>query len=449
MAPRILPVLLASLAPCMFSQVPITVKAGDPAPPLTWTKIVASDPASGTAENFFGYTTVLLFLRPVSHNEQTVSAWNELVGQFAGKPVNFVWIANEKEESLVPFLKEHPVRGWMLLDPQEASYRAYGVEGADEVLIDPHGIISGFTQWTSSQDQLKAVLDGRAVVIRGEPTEEQLDAFFEGKAVRLEAQPSRTPPLPQKPDLPPSDEVHISLSGEQGTVSSTAPDYWMRRGFDLRAILSSIFDTGAIRIELPQALDNGTRYDFVFVPRQPEDEETVNRRVREAIEKYFRVTIASEIRSMDVYVITADKGKTPPRKSETEALGGGFLSTSRSFEIPEAFRLPEGAARTRKAFEEATRRAMESPEYRQFMAMAQLVGMTAISTSMDDFRRGLEEGLQRPVVDETELMGFYDFQVQGEAQTTEGFLAMLCDQLGLLVTPAPRSVEMIVVRPSQ
>jgi hypothetical protein len=43
---------------------------------------------------------VLLFLRPVSRNEQAVSSWNKLVEQFADKPVNFVWIANEAEESL-------------------------------------------------------------------------------------------------------------------------------------------------------------------------------------------------------------------------------------------------------------------------------------------------------------------------------------------------------------
>jgi uncharacterized protein (TIGR03435 family) len=449
MAFRILPVLLASLATPMFSQVPITVKTGDPAPHLTWTKIVASDPVSGTPENFIGYTTVLLFLRPVSHNEQTVSAWNKLVGQFAGMPVNFVWVADEKEESLLPFLKEHPVRGWMLLDPQEASYKAYGVEGSDEVLIDPRGTISGFSRWTPSQEQIQAVLDGRAIAVQGEPTEEQLDAFFEGKAVRVEASPSRPPPPPQKPDLPPSDEVHISLSQEQGTISSTAPDHWMRRGFDMRAILSSIFDTGPIRIELPPAFDNSTRYDFVFVPPQPQDEETVNRRVRQAIEKYFHVTVAPESRSIDVYVITSQKGKTPPQKSESEAFGGGVSMTTRSFAVPEAFGLPESAARTRKAFEEVSRRAMESPEFRQAMAMAQLVGLTAVSSSVDDFHRALEEGLQRPVVDQTGLTGVYDFQVGGEAHTTEEFLSMLRDQLGLLVTPARRSIEIIVVRPFQ
>jgi hypothetical protein len=36
-------------------------------------------------------------------------------------------------------------------------------------------------------------------------------------------------------------------------------------------------NTGPTRIELPPALDNRTRYGFVFVPPQPEDEETINR----------------------------------------------------------------------------------------------------------------------------------------------------------------------------
>jgi hypothetical protein len=133
----------------------------------------------------------------------------------------------------------------------------------------------------------------------------------------------------------------------------------MRRGFDLRALLSSIFNTSPVRIELPPALDNGARYDFVFVPPQPEDEEIINRQVRDGIEKYFHVTVTPEIRSMDVYVITAQKGKTPPPKSESEAFGGGVAWTSRSFAVPEAFRLPEGAAPTRKAVEEVTRLAME------------------------------------------------------------------------------------------
>jgi uncharacterized protein (TIGR03435 family) len=385
---------------------------------------------------------VLLFLRPVSANEEAVSSWNKLVEQFADKPVSFVWIANEREESLGPFLKTHPVRGWMVLDPQDESYKAYGIEGGAGVLIEPGGTIPGFTSMTPDVDQIQAVLDGRAIAIKGDPTEAQLDAIFDGEAIRLEAEPFRSPPLPQKPDLPPSDEVHISPSHSDGTISSSGPDHWMRRGFDLRAVLSEVLGTSPTRIELPATLENETRYDFVLVPPQEEDEEAMNRQVRAGIEKYFHVSITPETRPVDVYVMTAVEGKTPPRKSEDESFVGatGFSSTWQDF------KLPQGTAPTRKAFQEASREFMASPEFRQRMATAELTAMTAFSSSMDDFRRALENGLHRPIVDETKLTGVYDFKTQGEAQTTAEFLNMLRDQLGLVLTPTQRSIEVTVVR---
>ena len=73
MAFRTLSVLLAIFVKSMFSQVPAPLKAGDHAPNLTWTKVIASGPALGGPQSLFGQVTVLLFLRPVSHNEQAVS----------------------------------------------------------------------------------------------------------------------------------------------------------------------------------------------------------------------------------------------------------------------------------------------------------------------------------------------------------------------------------------
>ncbi len=422
------------------------VKAGDRAPSLNWTKVVASGSPSGGPQSLLGQITVLLFLRPVSSHEHALLRWNELVQEFAGKPVNFIWIANEQDTSLAPFLKSHHVAGWMVLDSREESYRAYGVEGAAGVLIDSFGTIAGFTFLTPEQEQIQAVLDGRAIAIQGDPTESQLDDFFEAKAVRIEAEPSRSPPPPQKPDLPPSDELHISPSTTEGTISSGGPDHWMRRGFDLRAVLSEISGTNPSRIELPAALDNGTRYDFILMPPGEEDEAAIKRQVRAGIENYFHVTIATEIRSVEVYILTAAEGKTPPRRSENDTFGGSFGSTWRRFKVSDEFKLPEGADRTRKAVEEANRRFVESPEFRQAMAMAQLIGMTALSSSMDDFCRALEEGLHSPVLDETGLTGLYDFSIQGDAQETEEFLNLLRNQLGLVLTSTERSIEMTIVR---
>ena len=83
MALRTLPVLLVSLATCMFAQDPTSLKAGDPAPDLSVTKSVAHA----------GHFTVLLLLRPVSHNAEMVTRWNNMVEHFSGQPIDFVWIA--------------------------------------------------------------------------------------------------------------------------------------------------------------------------------------------------------------------------------------------------------------------------------------------------------------------------------------------------------------------
>lgn len=304
------------------------------------------------------------------------------------------------------------------------------------MIIDPHGIISGFTFMSPHQDQIQAVLDGRVVAIKGDATEAQLDAIFDGKVVRVEAEPHRSPPPPEKPNLPPSDEVHISPTHERGTVSSTAPDHWMRRGFDLRSILAEITNTTPSRIDLPSTLDNEARYDFVFVPPREEDEETIHRQVRSAIEKYFHVTITPTVRSTDVYVMTALEGKTPKPKNPASEFHSGSSTFSTHWKSVE---LPEGVAPTRKALEEASRQAM---------ATAQLTAMTGLSSSMDDLCRALEDGLHRPIIDETKMTGIYDFKIQGEAETTEQFFTMLRDQLGLVLIPTQRPIELVVVQPT-
>ncbi len=61
----------------------------------------------------------------------------------------------------------------------------------------------------------------------------------------------------------------------------------------------------------------------------------------------------------------------------------------------------------------------------------------------------LEEGLNRPIVDETNMKGRYDLAVRGEAGAPEDFLQRLREQLGLVLTAARRDIEMLVVRPGR
>ena len=67
--------------------------------------------------------------------------------------------------------------------------------------------------------------------------------------------------------------------------------------------------------------------------------------------------------------------------------------------------------------------------------------------TIEDFCHMLEQGLDRPLVNETHLDGKFDFHVQGEGDQQNNFTERLSTQLGLVVTPARRQVEMLVFTP--
>ena len=66
--------------------------------------------------------------------------------------------------------------------------------------------------------------------------------------------------------------------------------------------------------------------------------------------------------------------------------------------------------------------------------------------------RGVTEGAQkialdRPVVNKTNLQGQFAFRVKASEGAENDFLKRLGDQLSLTVTPAQRSVEIVVIEP--
>ncbi len=305
-----------------------------------------------------------------------------------------------------------------------------------EVVVDPYGNIVGFTSFLQP-DQLSGVLDGKAVAIPRSTGDDQVFKLLAEGKVRLESEPGRFRPtdMPAKPDFPPSDEVHISPSKTKGTDSSSGPDFWVQRGFDLKTIVSMVYEKDLARVILPEQLDNGDEFDFVMVLPRQEDEKTIHQFVQRAIEKQFKVTAVVESKPAEVYVMTAIQGKTPPAKAGPESLGGGFTSAS-GFE----FSLPAGTPPTPEGMNRAMQEMLKRPEN---------VGLSNISagnTTMDDFRQQLERGLGRPVIDETGLEGVYDLEVQGNATNTAEFIQMLRQQMGLVLTTATRNIEFLTLR---
>ena len=58
----------------------------------------------------------------------------------------------------------------------------------------------------------------------------------------------------------------------------------------------------------------------------------------------------------------------------------------------------------------------------------------------------LSEPDREVILDETHLDGTYALNVHSEALTTREFLHVLCDKLGLVVTPGRREISMLVAR---
>jgi uncharacterized protein (TIGR03435 family) len=182
------------------------------------------------------------------------------------------------------------------------------------------------------------------------------------------------------------------------------------RDYDLKTILSVITGQDATRILLPTSLENNQGYDFVLVLPRPENKPTVDRLLHQGIEKYFQISITLEERTTDVYVMTAQEGKTPK-----EADSGGSFSCSKLL-----------VDRARTGFE-----------------------ISAYSHDISEFRNTLEHTLHRPIIDETNLQGTYDLALNAKARDTADILQQLRDQLGLVLTPAQRRIEILVVNPLQ
>jgi len=427
---RLLLLLLVFAVTGMFSQSGIfgpvlnRLKAGDVAPDIRFSKILnAAGRTAWSPPNLSGQVTVLSIFPDTSHNPDAISRWNALTDQFAGQPVQFVWITGERETSLVPWLAEHPI-SWVLHDPQGETGRSYGMELPSGVIIGADRRILGFDVMMVPQlESVVAALEGRITTTPPKRGAAQFKAFMESRRVLLAAEPRRMPRLDDhKPSFSPSYTLHVTPSqkdGESGNYGG--PDYWSLNGFDLKKLIAELYSINPIRIHLPASLDNGTRYDFSLVLPEAESKEQMYERFRQGIQDYFHITATGEERLLDVYVVTALDRKPPAAKSRTEESWGGLSSVG----------------------------FMDTAGDGDFLREPKSVGIGGIWSigtegTAVDFCRTLERALDRPVVNETHLEGQFEFKVEASQTAQASFLERLRDQLGLVVTPAQRNVDILV-----
>jgi uncharacterized protein (TIGR03435 family) len=227
--------------------------------------------------------------------------------------------------------------------------------------------------------------------------------------------------------------VHITptTQREGETSIQIGGDRWIARGFDVKALLSEIYDIDVRRIDLPDSVAAGARYDVALMLPQEVDEDTMQEMLESAVERRFGLKITRENRSVDVYVLTAPNGP------------GAALHLHGGHGIPTLVTARAGAS--------AGSASDDAGQIRYFGKDCSGIasgGISASAGTIGEFRRTLEPDLDRLLVDETNLTGSYDFKI-GNYTNQQELFKLLHDELGLVVVPAQRSVTMLTVRPAQ
>ena len=414
----------------LFGKITARPKAGDLAPDLIFTKVLHTQGSvSWTADKLSGRVTVLEFLPYVSGNPDVVKKWNALVTQFKGEPIQFVWIVGEKETTLLPFLKDHPIEGWVFLDPDKETGQAYGLETPEPVIIGSDRRILGFDgAMMPSEELLNAVLGDRITTTPPKPTPEGLKAFAESGRMLLSAEAHAMPRFEDKrPNFTPSYKVHIEKArDESGGGNFSAADYWSLQGYTVKGLLAEMLDVSPIRIELSASIDSAARYDFSIVLPKPEDKSVMQLLIRQGVEDYFHLTLTRENKLRDVYVLTGTGDKL--RKSALDRRRGGSFSSSMSFE-----------ANSKDVAGES--------EYK----IDAVTGVSMKGATVDEFCRLLEQNLDRPLVNESKIDGRFDFEISeldpaAKSPRRGDFVERLRGELGLVITEDQRNVETTVYR---
>lgn len=97
----------------------------------------------------------------------SVPHMNELAEQFLGKPVVFVSITDDDPDTLDRFLKERPLKTWIVRDPERVNWKRFGVPSIPHlVVVNRAGRIVGETLPENVTAQtINALMEGKDVTL--------------------------------------------------------------------------------------------------------------------------------------------------------------------------------------------------------------------------------------------------------------------------------------------
>jgi uncharacterized protein (TIGR03435 family) len=331
----------------------------------------------------------------------TIPHMNKLAEEFRGKDVVFIAVTYEDETAVKAFLTKRPIGGWIGLDTDRSMVRAYRVQGWPHgVIVNKDGVIAGIMHpGLLTAEMLKEVLaTGK---LKTQPTSDDLPAFSKEAQ---EADPSVSaffmmPGVDRRGEKPPLFRVVIrepEFTNNSGLVHSSSGRL-TGRNVGLDAVMSAVFGVSRARIVIGSSLSE-SKYDVVInMPR--EQEGLMEASFEQALEATFGLRVRREKRESPVYVMSLGRSGVRGLK-ESEVTGG--------------------------------------MEYK-----AGKVSMTA--QPIGTLCRYIEDYLKKAVVDETDLGGRYDVELEWDAGRPDSIIGAVRERLGLELKEEVRGIEMVVV----
>lgn len=361
---------------------------GDRAPALGLEKLLqAPQGASASWEALKGRVVVLEFWATwCGPCVAAIPHLNELADKYAEKGVVFISITDEPPEVIEPLLKKKPMRSWVGLDTDRSMFEAYGVRGIPHtVLVGRDGLILAVTHPTKLDAQL-------------------LDDALAGREIRVPEPKGRSFVAGVDPDdasaEPPLYQVVIRPRTPGPTGMASAKGKLTLDGYTLTQLCAAAHQLRPQRVIMKVPGPSDQLYTAVIVtPEGREDQ--VHPMLGQALESTFGLRMRREARELEAYVLTVAESGLKLSEGASSARGTEISSGS----------------------------------------------LSAVGANMDDLTAFVERKLDKPVVDATGLTARYDVQLLWEEGNAESLIRALREQAGLVLTPAVRSIEVLVVEP--
>lgn len=363
---------------------PDFVREGEPAPQLALSGLMNAPTArlSGI-EELSGKVVVLEFwatwLGPCAEN---IPRFNALAEKFRDKPVVFISITDESEETVSKFLKTARIKGWIASGAPAEVFRAY------RVFDRPHTVIIG-------RDSKVA-----AITLLAEVTEERLNILLAGQSPAFK------------------DSLSAPARPAGGTASALAEFYL---GEPLSGEMTAEYGRGYYaghNAPLLNALDYFYR-DAVKIDASGAALAVLKKRYE------LRVRLSAE-RGDGLGGFFADGVKT--------ALGLRLKMVKKDAPVYLLKPAHSGAKGFKKAVSpKSSVRAYDAGFKAEKMPLSALCGM-------------LKDKIDLPLIDETGLKGEYDYSFKTGPEDLPGLNTALIDQLGLRLLPATRRIAVLEVR---